>query len=495
MALFRLPGLPVLRCLLAVALMAAGAALAGPQTSPKPAAEPMPAAVLETLKATGLPTRSFGVYARPIDGGAPLAALNAEQPYVLASTTKVITAAAALDLLGPHYRWRTYAFLTGPLVEGRLLGDLVIVGGGNARLSTADLRQWFARMREQGLREVWGDIVLDRFVFHLQESDHAHTPPPAPDRPHHARPDALTLDEGVLRVTVTPARGPRAAVEVTPPLGDVPVVNQVAMGGGCSASAALREQSGLRRLVVTGSWSAGCGAHTIAFVPLSHGELTAQAVAALWRESGGKLRGRVADRTRPATEGLLLRRPDGQPLLPWSAQVSEPLPAVIREINKTSNNIGARSLMLAMAPGFPLRAATLQGAQDRVHEWLRRQGFAPDDIHVENGSGLSREERAKPRALAELLARAWRGRSAQALVDSLPIAGVDGTLAHRMQHGMAAGQAYLKTGTLLDTRALAGYVRSRSGRVYAVAAMVNHPDAARATPALDAFIEWVVRHG
>lgn len=495
MALFRPPGLSLLRCLLAVASMAAGAVLAGPPAASKPAAEPMPAAVLEALKATGLPTRSFGVYARPIDGGQPVVSLNAEQPYVLASTTKVVTAAAALDLLGPNYRWRTYAFLGGPLVDGRLLGDLVIVGGGNARLSTEDLRLWFARMQAQGLREVWGDIVLDRFVFRLNEADHAHTPPPAPDRPHHARPDALTLDEGVLRVTVQPARGPRAAVEVTPPLADVPLVNQVGMTGGCSASASLREQGGQRRLVVTGSWSNGCGSHTIAFVPMTHGELTAQAVAALWREAGGKLRGRVTERTRSEREGLLPRDATGQPQLPWSAQVSEPLPVMIREINKTSNNIAARSLMLAMAPGFPMRAATLPAAQDRVHDWLRRQGFSQDDIHIENGSGLSREERAKPRAMVELLTRAWRGRSAQALVDSLPIAGVDGTLAHRMQRGLAAGQAHLKTGTLLDTRALAGFVRARSGRVYAVAVMVNHPDARLATPALDAFIEWIARHG
>jgi D-alanyl-D-alanine carboxypeptidase/D-alanyl-D-alanine-endopeptidase (penicillin-binding protein 4) len=73
------------------------------------------------------------------------------------------------------------------------------------------------------------------------------------------------------------------------------------------------------------------------------------------------------------------------------------------------------------------------------------------------------------------------------------VAGVDGTLVGRMTRGAATGQAFLKTGTLLDTRALAGYVKSRSGRTYAVAALVNHPDARRATPALDALIEWLAR--
>jgi D-alanyl-D-alanine carboxypeptidase/D-alanyl-D-alanine-endopeptidase (penicillin-binding protein 4) len=136
-----------------------------------------------------------------------------------------------------------------------------------------------------------------------------------------------------------------------------------------------------------------------------------------------------------------------------------------------------------------------QDAKNRIHEWLRGQGLVDGDIRVDLGSGQSREERGRPRAMVQLLCNAWRTKGAQAFVDSLPIAGVDGTLVNRMRHGLAKGQAFLKTGTLSDTRALAGYVRGRSGTVYAVTAIVNHPDAARARPALDAFIAWVVKHG
>ena len=106
------------------------------------------------------------------------------------------------------------------------------------------------------------------------------------------------------------------------------------------------------------------------------------------------------------------------------------------------------------------------------------------------------EDRASHFIIASASERnAWRAGSSASFVDSLPIAGVDGTLANRLRRGSAAGQAYLKTGTLHDTRALAGYVRAKSGQVYAVAAMVNHPQAARATPALDAVIEWVAKNG
>jgi len=97
--------------------------------------------------------------------------------------------------------------------------------------------------------------------------------------------------------------------------------------------------------------------------------------------------------------------------------------------------------------------------------------------------------------MVRLLRNAWASRQAQAFIASLPIAGIDGTLAHRMTHGRATGHAFLKTGTLLDTRALAGYVQAASGGTYAVSLLVNHPEAQRATPALDALIEWVARNG
>jgi D-alanyl-D-alanine carboxypeptidase/D-alanyl-D-alanine-endopeptidase (penicillin-binding protein 4) len=167
---------------------------------------------------------------------------------------------------------------------------------------------------------------------------------------------------------------------------------------------------------------------------------------------------------------------------------------MIREMNKTSNNLAARNLLLSLSPQASV-TQTLRGAQERVHAWLRTQGLSDGDIRIEVGSGQSRAERGKPRALVQLLSQAWRAAAGKALLASLPIAGVDGTLAHRMRHGAATGHAHLKTGTLSDTRALAGYVYARSGKVYAVAAMVNHPNAARATPALDAFIEWVVNNG
>ena len=445
------------------------------------------------LRASGLPLSSFGAYVRPIDSETPLVAINPESSYAMASTTKVVTSLAALDLLGVNFRWRTFAFLRGTLVEGTLLGDLLIVGGGDARLTSAELRDWFGQLRAQGLQRIAGNIVLDRYAFDLNEGDFANTPPPSTGRAYHVRPDAFAIDEGLLHVGIDGARGAKAAVTLEPPLAGVRIVDKVAMRGGCSASARMAEDASGPHLDVQGSWGMNCGHRELVLVPEAPAQFTTRALAGLWAEAGGSLSGTVIERARQVGDTLIPTGPDGKQQLPWAVHLSEPLPVVLHDMNKSSNNVTARHLMLALSRGFPLRAATLPDAQARMHEWLARQGLAAGDVMVENGSGLSRGERAKPRALAHLLANAWHAPQLREFLLSLPVAGMDGTLQHRMQGTAAEGHAFLKTGTLLDTRALAGYVQAASGRMYAVAMMVNHPDAARATPALDRVIEWIAK--
>jgi D-alanyl-D-alanine carboxypeptidase/D-alanyl-D-alanine-endopeptidase (penicillin-binding protein 4) len=493
------------------------AAAAGP--SRKPAApvkatrarpdRSMPAAVAAIVRSSGLPATSFGLHVRSVESPdvPPLLALNADRPFLLASTTKLVTSLAALDLLGPQHRWQTTAHAAGRLSGGRLAGDLVIVGGP-VGLTGNELRRWFAQMRDEGLQTIGGNIVLEDVAL-LHEREPRQLRVTEEERALDAAPDPRTYNEGKLLVSVRPGSGERAVVSLKPRPGNVVVVNDVFMGaGGCAAWARWKtpdeiDNGSPLQLWVRGRWRADCAGEDIAYVaapPTARMEPALGAapalaipapkmVAELWAAAGGKLAGQVVERDAAPARPRASR---------WSSELSTPVGEVLREMNKTSNNEAARSVLLSLGAGADTGrrgGGALKTAQERMRGWLRTQGLGDGDITVVAGSGELRAERGKPRALVELLRNAWAGANGQALADSLPIAGVDGTLVHRMTAGPAKGKAYLKTGTLSDTRALAGYVHGRSGKVYAVALIVTDEDIDKGRPALDAIVEWIARSG
>ncbi|MEP7102779.1 MAG: D-alanyl-D-alanine carboxypeptidase, partial [Burkholderiales bacterium] len=323
-----------------LALAGTGAHAAPPRQAAAraPVASSLPPAVARAIAASGLPAKSFGLYAQEVIGERTAFALNADQPYTMASTTKIVTSLAALDLLGPYYRWRTSAFALGTLTDGKLVGDLLIVGGGNAQLTSADLAKWFKRMHDQGLREIDGDIVLDRYAFQLEPGDHKGTPMQSAGEPRHVWPDAMTLDEGQLDVLVQPARGPRAAISLKPALSEVRLDNRVTMGGGCNAWPSwTRDRSGRDGravVVVQGSWGASCGARTISFVPPPDSGIAARALPAMWAATGGVLRGKVVSASVVPGVSPIPLGADGEPVAPLSFDRSKPLTELVRDINK-----------------------------------------------------------------------------------------------------------------------------------------------------------------
>jgi D-alanyl-D-alanine carboxypeptidase/D-alanyl-D-alanine-endopeptidase (penicillin-binding protein 4) len=206
----------------------------------------------------------------------------------------------------------------------------------------------------------------------------------------------------------------------------------------------------------------------------------ARFIEALWRDIGGKLGGRVVEGAAPTGVKASFE------------MQSPPLADVVRDINKYSNNVMAQQLFLSLAlqrrPDLP---ATADGARAAVRQWLvERIGELPAGTVIDNGSGLSRDTRLAAATLAQLLQVAWRSGFMPELISSLPINGVDGTL---RRSRATAGRAHLKTGSLRDVAGLAGYVLSDSGRRYVLVAIVNHPNANAARPALDALVQWSLR--
>jgi D-alanyl-D-alanine carboxypeptidase/D-alanyl-D-alanine-endopeptidase (penicillin-binding protein 4) len=176
-------------------------------------------------------------------------------------------------------------------------------------------------------------------------------------------------------------------------------------------------------------------------------------------------------------------------LKPTFSVTSPALAEVVRDVNKYSNNVMAQQLFLTLA----LRKdgpATFDGARDALRQWWQARLGDAEPPAPDNGAGLSREARISARALARMLQLAWQSPVMPELVSSLPIAGVDGTLRRSQSR---AGAAHLKTGSLRDVMAVAGYVHAASGRRYVLVAIVNHPQAGAARPVLDALVDWTAR--
>ena len=436
---------------------------------------------------------------------APRIAHRTTVPVNPASVMKLVTTYAALDLLGPSYSWSTPVYLEGAVRDGTLFGNLYIKGQGDPKLVLE--RLWLLLRRAQGLgiKSIAGDIVLDRSSLDVPDADPASFDG-EPLRPYNAAPDALLINYKSVVMTFTPDRtAGTAQVQFDPPLFGVQMQATVPLSAGDCGDyrGALRADfSDANRIRFAGTYAANCGEKVwpVAYAdPKSYG---ARAVQGLWLDMGGKLTGSVRYGQVPVAMSA------ARPAFEVS---SAPLPEVIRDINKFSNNVMAQQLFLTLGRAIPgavpaaapnsvaatepndpaLQNGSFAASRAAVLRWWKERISADDMPVLDNGSGLSRQERITAQALGKLLQTAYRSPLMPELMASLPITGVDGTL--RRVKSRAAGSAHLKTGSLSNVVAIAGYVHSPSGRRQVLVAIVNHPAANAARPALETLVEWAAR--
>lgn len=458
-------------------------------------AQDLPPEVDAALARAKLPLDAVSVVVIDAQGGkAPRINHRADVPMNPASVMKLVTTYAALDLLGPAYTWSTPVYLDGPVRDGVLYGNVHIRGQGDPTLVVERLWLLMRRVRALGIDRIEGDIVLDRGAFALPASDPGGFDG-EPLRPYNAAPDALLLNYKSLVMTFVVDRANNLArVHVNPPLAGVTIPASVPLsGGGCgNYRGSLRADfSDPNQIRFGGSYPAACQekAWPVAFPdPDSY---AARAIGGMWRNVGGELVGKVRDGPLPAGIGA-----------PTFEMGSPSLAEVIRDINKYSNNVMAQQLFLGLSMGSGEgngNAATLLNAVPASFEasrevvrrwWPQRVGNSQPPV-IDNGSGLSRNAQVSAQALAQLLQTAYQSPLMPELMASLPIAGIDGTM--RRNRSDAVGNAHLKTGSLRDVVAIAGYVHARGGRRYVLVAMTNHPNAGAIRPALDALLDWVIR--
>ena len=450
------------------------------------------------MKKAGLPAGSFAAVVASVDGvDTPRLSIGADVPMNPASVMKLVTTYAALDVLGPDFTWRTSFYADGAVNQGLLRGNLHIRGGGDPKLVVERVAEAMVAVKAQGVTVVHGDIVLDQSGFDLPRTD-----PSAFDgerlRPYNVVPEALLVNfKSVVLTFVPDVSAGVARVSFEPPLAGLKVDSTVPLtGAACgdwrgSLAARFDDPSTIR---FAGGFSSRCGDKTWPVAYVDPDSFAERAIEGIWRASDGLLTGTVRRGTLPVSARLLHDAP------------SLPLADIVGDVNKFSNNVMAQQVFLTLGrvppavldsgarSAAPILAerATFERSRLFLGRWWARRlgGMAPQ---LDNGSGLSRDERITANALLALLRDAARHQHGQVLAQSLPVAGIDGTASRMGERGImkaALGNARVKTGSLRDVAAVAGYVTGRNGRQWVVVGMINHPNATQGRPVLDALLEW-----
>jgi D-alanyl-D-alanine carboxypeptidase/D-alanyl-D-alanine-endopeptidase (penicillin-binding protein 4) len=445
-------------------------------------AQTLPVEVVTELERAQIPLDAVAVVVQKMEGGEQLIQHRADALMNPASVMKLITTFAALDVLGSGWHWKTPVWVTEKphftLEEnGVLRGNIYIKGVGDPSLGVEQVRQLLRRLRELGVQQIVGDIVLDQSSF----AEPAST---AADfdgeflRPYNVQARALMLNQRSVTYTFTPRPDKGVAeVAVEPQLLGVRVDAQVPLhDGACqdwrdSLKADFLQQG---KVTFKGKYSVRCGAQnwTVAYpYPQAY---DAKLIQSIWQQEGGGLTGVVK-------EG---KAPSGKPTFEWE---SSTLAEAVKAINTFSNNTMAQQLFLSLPRANP--AAESEPTDEHkagiwLYDWLKsygRKAYLPAPlIQLENGSGLSRQQQISAGTLAALLHSAWTHREKEVFIDSLAKLGMPGTLRN---FPLKTNFAQLKTGSLRDVAALAGYVSNEAGKRWVVVVMVNHPRAAMARSA------------
>ena len=447
----------------------------------------LPPPVEFVVKGHVIPSDAYSLYVREIGKQEPALAVNPEVPFNPASVIKIIPTLAGLELLGPSYRWKTEVYTLGSIRDGVLQGDLLFKGYGDPHLVIEDFRKILEELRRRGIRDITGDLLIDASWFDIAEED-----PGAfdndPYRTYNVLPNAFLVNFKAVKFHFYPAaNGRNVRVHPEPELAGLEIDNRLRLRkrycGGFQRGIAVTVPDGKAadQVIFSGRFPAGCDHYILSRSLLTHETYAYGVFKSVWRQLGGTLAGQVRSAGAPEA---------GEPFLVWH---SKPLSDIIKLINKFSNNVMTRQLLLTLGAELREQPGTVGKGVRVIEDYVAGMGLDTQALNIDNGSGLSREARATAKLLAAILEHAWTLPYRPEFISSLAITGVDGTAKNRLKHKAASGHAHVKTGTIDDVSAVAGYVHARSGREYVVAGMMNRKLAHKGhgKELMNALVAWV----
>ena len=432
-------------------------------------------ALAETLLAAGPSGKGdWGLLIVDAQTGETLFEKNADSYFVPASNMKLFTTALALAKLGPDYKFHTTLETRGTIsADGKLAGDLALVGHGDPNLSNRkfpyELKEEFDGPPEKvlaeladalvarGVREISGDVVGDDSYFPRERYPNGWE---IDDMvwEYGAAISAIVVDDNTVAVTLTPGEkmGDPVQASVAPLTPDFTLQNDVTTSAAeVKSDLTLTREPGANLVVVRGTMPARSVPRKLVLAIEEPAQHAAFVLAGLLADRGVKIDGKI--------RAIHVAETDVTPRAVLAEHVSVSLGDSVKLINKISQNLHAEVLLRT--------AARQNGVWSTPEELLKTPqdfyaaaGIAPDDVIQTDGSGLSRHDLATPRAIVALLKYAQAQTWFAPYYASLPVAGVDGSLQDRMKNTIAAGRIHAKTGSVEHVRTLSGFAETPSGR-------------------------------
>jgi D-alanyl-D-alanine carboxypeptidase/D-alanyl-D-alanine-endopeptidase (penicillin-binding protein 4) len=432
-------------------------------------ADPLPDDIRQAMAAQKVPIRAISLVVQDVNDPQPILSVEASRARHPASVIKLLTTLSGLELLGPDYTWSTEAYRRGPLQNDTLSGDLVIKGYGDPFLVTERFWLFLRALRDRGVGDIAGSLVLDSSYFETQPGRPGDFDG-KPYRVYNAIPDALTLNFQSTEFQMIPdAEVDGVRLTTMPPLANLSLENGLRLvSGPCRSEHRYPKfdidsgQNGAR-VRLTGSLTLECdklGLNRLTLPPSTH---LYGGFRALWSELGGQFNGTL-QLGRVGPDDVLLYR-----------QSSPPLSELMRGMNKFSNNFMTRQLLLTVGAEMSGPPGTVAKGREAILSWLDSHRLALPELVLDNGAGLSRDTRISAAGLARLLQVGYQSPYMPEFISSLPLAALDGTMRRRLKTDVLAGRAHIKTGSLRDVSAMAGYLTLPGGKRRIVVALINHP--------------------
>ena len=386
-----------------------------------------------------------------------------------ASVMKLLTTAAALEMMGPGFRFPTVLEYTGTIENGVLHGDLYVRGGCDPSLGwkgrNAFLNQWVNAVKAAGIQRIHGAVVADMTMLDGEAQNPNWL---CEDAGNYYAPGIFALNYYGNTMNIVLESGAPGTVarvlKTEPAVSDIRFINHIRCDKITYDGAFVSGLPYSCERYLTGAVPSNLGTFGVKGDLPNPGLLLARHFTAKLREAGVEVRHEA------------VYRADYNPLTPPRTELyihySEPLSEIIKETNVNSNNLYAEALFRYLGSRYTL-PGTIHNSQDLLRDYWRRRGVSVQNAIIKDGCGLAPQDAVSAKAFVQLLTVMHTSPNAGAWMASLPVSGKSGTLTSLCPKTVLEGRIHAKSGTIAGTKNFAGYIDAPNGDTWVFAILIN----------------------